>query len=822
MPIRTPAVPVLLLSAAACAVGGSSRASAADVRTDTAAFVAAHCADCHTGEYAEGGLDFETLAADLADPVVFAKWQRVFERVEAGEMPPPDMGRPEQNEVAAAMGPLGGRLIAAHALVRETALRRLNRREYQNTLNDTFGVNLDFRGLLPEDGRSHEFDTVGETLSVSATHLERYIEGAGQVWDAAVVAEIAPPRPQPVVATYAETREGEKFIGDQWRKLSDGAVVRFNASGYPSGMLRGTDPKIPGRHRVTVRGYAFQTNGQPLTFSVNGTSFARGSDRPFYGYFTMPPGKPGDAHEVTFEANVPNRYMMQIEPFGVTLANPRDRPPIDEYKGPGLAVLDVTLERLPDRWPSRGHELIFAGIDRREIMPGNKSQREKSWYTPKFECVFEDEQAASTAAAASLGRVAKAMFRRPVRWEELEPYHELYQAERAGGAAFEPALKVAFTAILCSPRFLFLEEPADGDGRIDQHALASRLAYFLTRTAPDDELRRLAGDGRLADRDVLRAQTERLLDGPGRDRFVGDFADAWLDLRELDFTAPDDRLFPEFDGYLRWSMPRETLAFLDKLFVDDRPVRDLVAPDYAMINARLAELYEIPGVDGPAIREVKLPKRGPGSLRGGLLTQAAVLKVTANGTNTSPVVRGVWVLERLLGTPPSPPPPGIPGVEPDTRGASTLRDLLAAHRSNGDCQGCHSKIDPPGFALESFNPIGGLRDRYRSLGEGERIDLRVNDRKVRYKIGLPVDASGELADGRAFAGYEQFRDLLAGDEDRLARTLAEKLLGFGAGRELGFSDRGELDRLVAASRENGHRVRELLHLCVQSECFRGK
>ncbi|MFH5806368.1 DUF1592 domain-containing protein [Alienimonas sp. DA493] len=797
-------------------------ALSADVRTETAAFVRAHCADCHTGEFAEAGLDFDTLTADLADLAVFAQWERVFDRIESGEMPPAEMPRPAAHELRATLKPLRRSLHDAHAAVRETALRRLNRREYQNTLNDTFGTNLDFAGLLPEDGRSHEFDTVGDALSVSATHLDRYIEAAGLVWDAAVVSTIAPPNPDPIVVSYADTREAERFLGDVWRKLPDGAVVRYNTGGYPSGMLRGTDPKVPGPHRVTVRGYAFQTEGEPLTFSVNGTSFARGSDKPFYGYFTMPAGQPGDAFEISFEADLGDRYMIQIEPIGLNLPNARQRPPIDEYQGPGLAILDVTEERLPEPWPSRGHELIFAGIDRRERMPSNPGQREKSWYRPQFEYVFPNEQAATDAARDSLARVAAEVFRRPVEPAEVGPYVALYKAERESGTEFEPALKVAFTALLCSPRFLFLDEPVDRQGRIDQHALASRLAYFLTRTAPDEELRRLAESGRLADPAVLRTQIDRLLDDRRNDRFLQDFAAAWLDLREIDFTAPDETLFPEFDPYLRWSMPLETLAFLDKLFTQDRPVRDLVAPDYAMVNARLAELYGLPGVEGPEIREVDLPDSGPARVRGGLLTQAAVLKVTANGTNTSPVVRGVWVLERLLGTPPSPPPPGIPGVEPDTRGTSTLRELLAAHRSSGDCQSCHNKIDPPGFALEEFNPIGGLRERYRSLGEGEKVNVRVNGRGVRYRLGPPVDASGVTADGRSFRGFADFQRLLAEDDDRLARTLAEKLLTFGIGRELGFSDRPELDRIVERSARSGHRVRELLHLCVQSEIFRGK
>ncbi|HRX77430.1 MAG TPA: DUF1588 domain-containing protein, partial [Pirellulaceae bacterium] len=203
-------------------------------------------------------------------------------------------------------------------------------------------------------------------------------------------------------------------------------------------------------------------------------------------------------------------------------------------------------------------------------------------------------------------------------------------------------------------------------------------------------------------------------------------------------------------------------------------------------------------------------------------SQASILKVSANGTNTSPVVRGVWVMERILGQAPPPPPAGVGGVEPDIRGAKTLRELLDKHRDLDTCRSCHQMIDPPGFALESFNPVGGWRDRFRSTGEGERINLEVRGNKVRYKLGLEVDASGELPDGREFSGFLAFRELLAEQEDLLAKALATKLLIFATGREMGFSDRAEIERIVRESAAKGHGVRELIHLVVMSEAFRFK
>ena len=371
--------------------------------------------------------------------------------------------------------------------------------------------------------------------------------------------------------------------------------------------------------------------------------------------------------------------------------------------------------------------------------------------------------------------------------------------------------------IFCSPHFLYLQETP---GKLDDYQLASRLSYFLTRTAPDAELLSLAAAGKLSsDSKVLRAQTERLLNDPRHERFITDFTANWLDLREMDFTVPDGQLFPEFDQYLRFSMPLETQEFVTELIRSNLPVRNLVKSDFAMLNSRLAELYDLPEVRGSRLQKVPLPDN---SVRGGLLSQAAILKVTANGTNSSPVTRGAWVMERILGETPPPPPAGVPGVEPDIRGASTLRELLDKHRNSSNCKACHQKIDPPGFALECFNPIGGFRDRYRSIGEGERIEKVVLGRQVRYRLGPEVDATGELPDGRSFSGFREFRNYLAADEELLAKTLAEKLLMFATGRELGFSDREEIQRIASGSEESNYGVRELIHLVIASEIFQSK
>lgn len=763
------------------------------------AFLEFHCYDCHGDGQDKGGLDLEALKTDLSDPASFAKWELIHDRVEKGEMPPEKVTeRPDDQEMEDFLTPLASALTTAHEEEKGTVLRRLNRREYENTMNDLFGTNLRLAGMLPEDGRSHEFDNVGEALGLSMMHLERYLEAARLVIDTAIQKEIRKPEPKVIPAHFRES-EIANSIGKQWKKLPDGAIVRFEGGGYPSGLLRNSGVPVSGWYEIEITGYAHQSD-RPVVCSISGESYQRGSGKPVYRYLSFPPDKP---KTVRFRQWVEERYMLVVEPRDIVFPHPRPKS-IDDYDGPGFAFVSASLKGpLVDEFPSRGHQLIFGNLERREIMPGNPKDREKSWYKPKFEVITENEE---SDAMASLKRVATRAWRCEVPENELASYLALFREERKKEETFEASLRTALAAIFVSPRFLFLEEPT---GELDEAALSNRLAYFLNRTAPQtDEVK-----GNLTEKiDRLMAQEEF-------DRFIADFADAWLDLREIDFTAPDKNLFPEFDAYLRESLVLETRAFLKELFINNHPVSTLVKSDFAMLNSRLAGHYDLPPIEGPEIRKVTLPKD---TVRGGILTQASVLKVTANGTNTSPVVRGVWVLERILGDPPQPPPPGIPGVEPDIQGAETLREILDKHRNSQSCQACHQKIDPPGFALESFDPIGGFRERFRSMGGGERTDQKIRGRNVRFRLGPAVDSAGALPDGRHFDDFLEFRDLLASEEEALARNFVTKLLTFGTGREMGFSDRPKIDAIVRKASGDGYRIRDLLNLAISSSIFKSK
>jgi hypothetical protein len=423
-------------------------------------------------------------------------------------------------------------------------------------------------------------------------------------------------------------------------------------------------------------------------------------------------------------------------------------------------------------------------------------------------------------AEAILTNLLPRAFRRPTGPADVAPFVQIVRTRMEKGDKFEPALRAALRAVLCAPEFLFLREKP---GPLDDFALASRLSYFLWCSLPDETLFQLAQAGRLRNPEVLREQVERMLRDPGARRFTEDFTDHWLSLRDIDFTTPDKKLYPEYDARLHESILAETHAYFEQMLKENRPVSEFVASDWAMLNSRLATHYGIPGVTGQPIRKVSLP---PGSERGGVLTQAAILKVTANGTTTSPVQRGVWVLDRLLGQPAPPPPGNVPAIEPDTRGATTIRQQLARHRDQESCAGCHRRIDPPGFALEAFDPIGGQRDRYRSTpGPGQhtkdrgQVALPGTNSFISLPLGLPVDQGDVMPDGRRFRNVIEFKQALLADRDQLARNVLEKLTTYATGTPPSRADKKAIESLVAETRTEGHRFRDLVHALIQSPLF---
>lgn len=773
-------------------------------------FMNQHCIDCHDAEMKKGGLDLSSLSTDAEDAAALKKWVRVFDRVTAGEMPPEKKPRPNANELKDFMAALSSDLSTKHAAQKGTVLRRLNRREYQNTINDLLGTQVEVIASLPEDGRALGFDTVGEALSVSSMQMQRYMEAAELVLNAALNADMKPAMKK---ERYTfESERNKTNLGKQWLKRDDGAIVVFNDGGFPDTQVPGFKATSAGEYRVRIAGYGYQIQ-EPVAFAVITGTFNRGGDQDVRSFHELPPDKP-DTVEFTLTLRAGDG--IKISPQG--LNGPDGHSPIkdgpDKYPGEGLAIQSFEIEGpiLRD-WPPRGQKMLLGNTKLRELPPEKLWMKGKSNYKPTFTADSSDPMADSRQ---TLLVFLSAAFRRPVSDTEVQPYYSLFDAEFAKSTDYLIAIRTAAVAALCSPEFLYLNEP---HGKLGDFALAARLSYFLTRRAPDTELLQLASKQQLHQPEILRVQTERLLKNTTMESFVTDFTDGWLNLREIDFTTPDKQLYPEFDQLLQDSMLRETRGFVRELITGNLSVGNLIQSDFAMLNARLARHYGIPGVSGLAMQKVRLPTD---SKRGGILTHASILKVSANGTNTSPVVRGVWVLSRILGIEPPPPPPGTPGVEPDIIGAKTMREILDKHRSSESCKGCHRQIDPPGFALESYDVIGGWRERFRSIDQGDFISLKVEGRKVRYRLGPPVDAAGQLATGQAFKDLQEFQKLLLASQDTVVKCVAEKLLIFATGRELGFSDRNEIARIVAASKAQKNGLRDLLHLIVQSPIFLSK
>ena len=503
------------------------------------------------------------------------------------------------------------------------------------------------------------------------------------------------------------------------------------------------------------------------------------------------------------------------------------------FTGPAIACDYFEVEGpLHDTWPPIGHQRLFGNLtierfdpkanlhvkppirkpDRQQLfMARNKPDPLEGIWTVTSAKPLED---AETLLAKFLPRA----FRRPVSPDVVKQYVATVDDRLRAGDGLELAMRWAYRAALCSPDFLYHVEPA---GALDQHAIASRLSYFLWNSLPDEKLTALAAAGKLQDPATLRSETNRMLGDPKSQRFVEDFLGQWLKLRLIAANDPDRKLYPEFNKYLQDSMLMESHAYFRELLNQNLPASYLVHSDFAMLNGRLAAHYHLPPINGTQMQRIALPKGTP---RGGFLSQASVLKVTANGTTTSPVPRGAFVLDRLLGQPPSPPPPNVPAVEPDVRGAVTIREQLDKHRNHAACASCHVKMDPPGFALEEFDVIGGHRTRYRSLGTGDpaprgNIDPFIG---IGFKLGPNVDSSGALPDGRKFGNLVEFQNLLAADKDFLLANLTKQLTVYATGRGVSFGDRDEIATMVRQANQHGGGIRTALHELIESPLFRTK
>lgn len=764
-------------------------ARADEIPAPLVGFLDGHCLECHDADQTKGGLNLDALSFDLEKADNFATWQRVLERVESGEMPPAKKTRPTNEEQNTFLTDLHGTLsqtdladILANGRVRS---RRLTRVEYEYSLHDLLGIDLPLSELLPEDPESYGFETVASGQQLSYHQLSRYLDVADlALHDAFHRVEAG----EETFSRFLTPQQLIKSSGGNYRgpDLRDGKSISWPITLQFFGRMRPTSVPESGWYRVTLKQVESVHRG--LGGSVWGTlrSGACDSNAPLLSMIGLVEAtdKPSD---MVYEAWIEKGHQLELRPNDAELKHPGTG-----AKGGNVSFKGRDLEK--EGYSGIAHQ----GIEMQRIYPNaNRETVQKNLYAEKSPEAWEaDRQAAVDQLVA---RFARRAFRRPQTSEQVAPYQKIATATLEEGGSLADALKAGYRAILCSPRFLtFVEAP----GPLDDYAIASRLSYALWVSLPDRKLIEAAAEGKLQNPSTLATEVKRLLASPKSKRFLESFSDQWLKLKLIDFTAPDPRQFKSFDLILQESFLAETRAYLSDLIQNDRGITHLIDSDFAYLNERLARHYQlkIPIPIGLGLQKTPLPTEG--KIRGGLLTQGAILKVTADGTHTSPVVRGVFVNERILGVSIPPPPPGTPAIEPDIRGAISLRDQLEKHRHSESCASCHRTIDPPGFALENFDPIGGWRTKYGTSGKAAK-----------------VDPTGITPDGVAFGNITGWKELYRGREEQLSAAFVRQFLTYATGARPRFSDGETIAEVVKSAAQEGYGMQSLMRAALTSPIF---
>ncbi len=847
--MRTRVVPGILCSIALLPMAFTATAAEDEI----VAFLDRHCLECHDEQTSEGDLNLLDLAFSPEDADNRSKWVRLHDRVKSGEMPPPEkVENLPAKQRGRLVGLLGDALRDADlAEVQENGrgpLRRLTRIEYETSLRDLLELPyLDIRDRLPEDRTSHGFTKVSRLLDLSRVQLEAWLDAGEAALRSAVASGVEPIPVQswrftgtdlfPELETFGEREamffatEGKmvaitgadyKNMTPEQRKDPSLEMALFRSATWPYyGYPRGFRAPHEGRYRVRFSGRAVRQVSDfrivpaydplPMSFRARQPSGpdVSGDVRETGGWMDL------QAEAKVFETSIllKKGETFEYSPLGLPVPFIRtdggffyDFPPMPPEGHPGVAIqwLEVEGPVNEGQWPPASHRVLFDDLPITKAAEGSLTG---------VEVVSNDP---SGDSGRLLRRFVDRAARAPVPEESLRHYQNLIDEHFAAGSSFTEAMLKAYKAFLCSGHFLFLTEPEN-----DALAVASRLSYFLWNTAPDDTLKNLAEQGNDPGGEVMRGQVDRLIDDPRFERFVVDFTDQWLNLRQLRRDNSDDRLYPEYrkDDYLVDSMERETRAFFTAMVRENLPATTLVAADFTFVNDRLARHYDLSRVSGSAMRRVALPEASP---YGGLMTHASVLKITSNGTTTSPVVRGVWTMEKILGNPPPPPPKSIPAIEPDIRGATTVRDLLAKHTGEKSCAACHARFDPLGFALENFDIMGAWRDRYRGMEKGVKVTgIDRAGHPFTYFVSQPVDSSGKLLNGDEFGNVRDLKVILAADPRALARNLLHQFTLYATGTPVRFSDRAEIETLLDHCEEDGYRIRDLIHELVGSGIFTG-
>ncbi len=772
-------------------------------KTDGVAFLKQHCVKCHAGEKPKADLALDRFADEAAILKDRKTWQRVLDVLKAGEMPPPSRPQPTVGETEAFTKIIGD-LFEQHDRTAKpdpgrVTMRRLNRNEYNYTIRDLIGIDFNPAEDFPSDDVGHGFDNIGDVLTLPPVLLERYLAAAETVMQKAITPN-PPKTPVRGIGTqFTEPASANVPMKNGFR------VVLFKPDGTPveTGPIF-TRYKVPEDGEYIARATVFaETKGtKPVKVALLAgcAPDAKGvatdaeaeqlagaavkSLRPFMVLKTFEVKGRTEKMTDALQADIPAG--IAFEKLAVALVKPEEGEP-----APTLYVKYISLEGPRDMRPPSHRKLLTC----------------------------DPKKTPAEQTREVLERFTLRAFRRPIEKVELDRLVQLADRELAKGEKWESAIQFAMTAALVSPKFLFRIElddrPNSPEPRaIDEYQLASRLSYFLWSSMPDDELFELARKKQLTAN--LELQVKRMLRDPKAAAITEHFVTQWLQMQPLRNSRPDPTRFPQFDERLRSAMVQETKLFFNEIIREDRSVLDVLNADFTYLNSALARHYGITDTAGNTVgQNAKTRKPGGqpirgdqfvrvnlgGSVRGGVLTQASILTVTSNPGRTSPVKRGRWVLEQLLGTPPPPPPPDVPELEKDGKPVTvgTLRQQMEAHRQNPACANCHAKMDGLGFGLENFDAIGAFRTK-----DGDAA----------------IDSSGELPGGVTFAGPAELKQVLLAKKDLYVKCLTEKLLTYALGRGLEYYDRRSVEKIAAATAKNNYRFSALVSELVQSDPFR--
>ncbi|MEQ8789547.1 MAG: DUF1592 domain-containing protein [Pirellulaceae bacterium] len=844
-----------------------------DYQEQVLPFLAKHCFECHGPKDGKAGLTLHDLGVDFAAGDNADQWKEVIDRINLGEMPPEEKPRPDVRQAFAVVQWVGRELKRAERESRlaggQVMLRRLNRREYINTVRDLLALDDNFAATLnetlPADGKAEGFDRVSAALFVDATQMDAYLAAARLIAEEAIVVGPEPAgekiafeaevKTQPERDTHRETIFGERVeypLGVKQYEVHKTGVLHIQSKfGNGRGPLTwGRFESVvlndlvteDGYYRVRIRaGAARGRRGEPIQMRLayaTGTSVASETIVPVNHSLEQPglvetvlflrAGEPGQSRRLTLQWNGLEKVIRGNEKWAKTIKTPSRAVPqqIAAAKAAGDQQKVDELYKLRDDYIRRAKEFnepFFAYTedyaDHTDEVPKLffdsfeiEGPVHESWPPPSHRLLLggpTPENADLQLARDVVARLLPRAYRRPVKPGEVEQITAVVQRGVTDhDMTFPQAMRLGLQAVLCAPQFLYVAEPsaeAEAPRALDDYELASRLSYFLWSTMPDETLFRLAEQGQLHRPELLRSQVERMLNDPRSAQFVESFAGQWLSVDQFGSVEPANQ-YQDYDAELEEASKQEVLAFFAEVLARDLPITNFLDSDFLVINERLARHYGIEGVEGRQFRKVAIT---PAHHRGGIFGMAGLMTLLADGTRTLPVRRAAWIMENVFNDPPPPPPPNAGEIQPNTAGENlTVRERLDRHRNEPTCASCHTRLDPFGLALENYDAIGA----WRTHANGE--NFRRNSPEL--------DVSGELPSGRRFDNLEGFKTALMAERERFAKAFSEKLLTYALGRPVGYVDRRTIDELTAALDENDYRLRSLVQAIVASEAFRTK